>query len=216
MRCRITWVWLAKQKELVMNKNLRNVDWAWANQLTALPIFEAVALSLGYELGTLPPIGFEYPGKPVVDVPEHRERTILAYDAARRRKLGPIESTSFRGEKFSAEAEFSDGQSWEIEVHEFRSFCDRMKWVVPKEFLPIGYEITPAMAVQQAGVGVAVPRVRVNGTPWTAAQEALLIVDFKMATGTVKARYESVAALWGIKEGSVKKQLEAIQKKAAV
>lgn len=198
-------------------KAMKKVDWAWANQLTALPIFEAVALSLGHELGTLPPIGFEYSGKPVVDVPEHRERTIFAYEAARAGKLKLIGRSGFRETVFDLDAEFKEGQGWEVELCEFRKFCAAKGWAVPGGFQPIGYEVAiPTMALPPpAAAGVAASRVRAKGTPWTREHKSLLIADFKEATGKDDtAKIRSVAKLWDIKPRSLEKQLNAFKPKA--
>ena len=123
-----------------MSLEKKNVDWEWVNRLPMLPIFDAAALSLGYELNSLPPVGHEYPGKPLIDVPEHGQRTFLAYEYARAGKLKLVGLTGFKGDIFDLNAEFSDGQAWEVELHEFRQFCDLMKWDVPEEFRPIGYK----------------------------------------------------------------------------
>lgn len=137
-----------------MSFEKKTVDWEWANRLPMLPIFEATALSLGYELGSLPPVGWEYQGKPQIDVPEHGQRTFLAYEYARAGKLRLVGLTNFRGDIFDSNAEFSYGQAWEVELQEFRQFCDRMGWEVPKEFVPIGYRAdTPIPNANDAMLG---------------------------------------------------------------
>lgn len=127
-----------------MNIEKKSVDWEWANRLPILPIFEAAALSLGYELGALPPVRYEVLGKPALDEPEHGQRTFLAYQYARAGKLKLVGLTGFSGDIFDLKAEFSDGQAWEVELHEFRKFCDLMRWDVPDEFRPIGYQVSAA------------------------------------------------------------------------
>lgn len=72
----------------------------------------------------------------------------------------------------------------------------------------------PSGAAPGANVGKDGIRVRIPGTPWTDEQETQLQQDFKDARGKSAAeKCRSVAALWSIKTGSVKKQLSAIKEK---
>lgn len=65
-----------------------------------------------------------------------------------------------------------------------------------------------------ASEAVSDVRKRVPKTSWTPEQEQQLSQDFKDAIGKqATAKYAAVAKLWGIGEGSVKKQLAAIKKR---
>ena len=123
------------------------VDWGWANQLPALAIFEAAALSLGYELDTLPPVGRAWGDKPPIDHPlDHRERTILAFEHAKNGSLATKGTTSETGAQFDKSTELDAGQFWAVDLGVFRAFCDRMGWAVPAKFTPVGYDPESAIA----------------------------------------------------------------------
>jgi len=123
------------------------VDWRWANQLPALAIFEATALSLGYELDTLSPVGRAWGDKPPIDHPlAYRERTILAFEHAKNGSLATRGTTSETGAQFDKSTELDAGQFWDVDLGVFRAFCDRMGWAVPVEFRPVGYDPEGAIA----------------------------------------------------------------------
>ena len=115
------------------------VDWAWINERLKLPIFEAVGVSLGYELGTLAPVGRAWKGRPFVQLPEdYRVRVAATYEAVQMGLL-PCNSTNIDGASFDPRASFDEGQFWEVSTVEFRRFCDERGWQVPAEFRPNGY-----------------------------------------------------------------------------
>jgi hypothetical protein len=122
-----------------MGLDTKNVDWDWINSLAALPIYEAAAVSLGYELGTLGIIDLETVGKQRIDIPEHRARTALTYEWARTGKIKLTGFTCFKNEVLDVTADFLHGQAWDVDLLDFRKFCDFIGWEVPKEFSPIGY-----------------------------------------------------------------------------
>lgn len=115
------------------------VDWAWINERLKLPIFEAVGVSLGYELGTLAPVGRAFTNRPFVQPPEdYRVRVATTYEAV---QMGLLQcnSTDIDGASFDPRASFDEGQFWEVSTVEFRRFCDERGWQVPAEFRPNGY-----------------------------------------------------------------------------
>lgn len=117
------------------------VDWEWANNYLALSIYRAVGLTLGLDLDEVRPVDIY--NRDARYAPHYRDRVIFAYEAARTNQLQRTGTTDLR-DTFDPQAAISDGQFWEINLADFRRFCDVMEWKVPPEFLPRGYTPVPA------------------------------------------------------------------------
>ena len=118
----------------------KQVDWAWANSLRSLAIFEAATLSLGFELNSFAPVGQRFTNREVNEPPaEYRERVILAYEAARDDSLKVMGRTAARGEAYDPLAGFDDGQLWDVAPADFRRWCDAEGFAVPAEWVPRDY-----------------------------------------------------------------------------
>ena len=118
----------------------KQVDWAWANSLRSLAIFEAATLSLGFELNSFAPVGQRFTNREVNEPPaEYRERVILAYEAARDDSLKVMGRTAARGEAYDPLAGFDDGQLWDVAPADFRRWCDAEGFAVPAEWVPRYY-----------------------------------------------------------------------------
>ncbi|PIZ23135.1 MAG: hypothetical protein CO065_01970 [Comamonadaceae bacterium CG_4_9_14_0_8_um_filter_57_21] len=118
----------------------KQIDWAWANSLRSLAIFEAATLSLGFELNSFAPVGQRFTNREVNEPPaEYRERVILAYEAARDDSLKVMGRTAARGEAYDPLAGFDDGQLWDVAPADFRRWCDAEGFAVPAEWVPRDY-----------------------------------------------------------------------------
>lgn len=118
------------------------VDWEWANAMQTLPIFSAVALSLGHDIEVLAPLHQKWRDRPFVEPPkDYALRIAVTHQAVRNGTL-KSHSTSQAGAPFDVNADFADAQCWEISLLEFRHFCDAMGWRTPAEFRPTGYAPT--------------------------------------------------------------------------
>jgi hypothetical protein len=118
------------------------VDWHWANERPALSIYRAVGLSLGIDLDDVRPVYWPNSDSPAAD---YKSRVIRVYEAARYKELQCTGTTEEPGKTFDPQAEFLDGQYWEINMVDFRQYCDAMEWAVPPEFVPRGYSPVPAV-----------------------------------------------------------------------
>jgi hypothetical protein len=187
-----------------------SMDWEWINQLPALAIFEATAISLGYALDSLPPVGRVSNNQSNTAPPEtYRERTILAYEYARNGELATRETTSERGALFDKNAEFDEGQFWNVSPALFREFCDRMGWEAPAKFLPKGYVL---QAVTHVAAAVALGG---NGTIWTTEKKALArtMMNELRAQG-IKAFAKNTAAEFEVSAARLRYVLKDKPKKA--
>lgn len=115
------------------------VDWEWANALPALSICDAVTLSLGYELMSFAPVDWTI-DRPTLDAPpEYANRVFLTYQNAILDIVKRTGGTALVDATYDPNAEFINGQFWEVDIADFRRFCDYKKWPVPAEFLPDEY-----------------------------------------------------------------------------
>ena len=119
------------------------VDWEWANSFLALSIYRAVGLTLGLDLNEVRPVDIF--NSDALYAPNYRDRVIFTYEAARTNQLQRTGTTELCSETFDQHAAISDGQFWEINLADFRRFCDVMAWKeIPPEFLPRGNTPVPA------------------------------------------------------------------------
>lgn len=115
------------------------VDWDWANERLTLEIFNAAALSLGYEINSLAPIDHSWAKGAFIQPPEdYKQRVSATYEAVRMGALS-CRTTTQKGATFDITASFSEAQFWEVSTVEFRHFCDDRGWIVPEKFIPNGY-----------------------------------------------------------------------------
>lgn len=122
-----------------VTSQIQPIDWTWANERLTLPIYNAVSLSLGYEINALAPVDQAWVGRPFVQPPEdYKQRVATTYEAVRMSMLS-CHTTTKNGATFDLAAKFSDAQFWEVSTVEFRRFCDERGWQVPSDFLPNGY-----------------------------------------------------------------------------
>lgn len=132
------------------------VDWEWANALPSLSICDAVTLSLGYELMSFAPVDWQI-DRPTLDAPpEYVQRVSLTYEHARSDKLKRTGRTASIDEPYNQDAEFIDGQFWEIDLADFRRFCDKKKWAVPAEFLPDEYAASQSQKYPDASAIIGI------------------------------------------------------------
>lgn len=123
------------------------VNWQHANGQSALSILDCVALSVGFDIGELPPLGGRFTDRPTPpEPPEFRERVIATYSAAQAGKLrmtgvSALEDKDRRSLPADVRDPFNDAQYWEIDLVEFRQFCKSRGWAVPLEFHPFGYVV---------------------------------------------------------------------------
>lgn len=120
-------------------------QWKWINSdaLEVLPIFDLVAVSLGYNVDVFRPafssgvwVGGLSPQAPE----EYRTRIISTYERARSGTLKVTGRTSDLNRSYHPDDPIKEGEWWEIRISDFRRFCDYMEWDVPQEFRPHGYK----------------------------------------------------------------------------
>lgn len=141
-----------------VTSQIQPIDWTWANERLTLPIYNAVSLSLGYEINALAPVDQAWVRRPFVQPPEdYKQRVATTYEAVRMGMLS-CHTTTKNGATFDLAAKFSDAQFWEVSTVEFRRFCDERGWQVPTDFLPNGYIST----VLATGLDNATPASRAN------------------------------------------------------
>ena len=153
------------------NETILPVDWDWANAQRTLPIFSAVALSLGHDIEVLAPLHQKWRDRPFVEPPKDYALRIAATHQAVRDGTLKSHSTSQAGAPFDVNADFADAQCWEISLLEFRHFCDERGWQVPAEFCPVGYAPTAPAEPPQAVPAESSASTR-PGKVWTAEKLA--------------------------------------------
>lgn len=163
------------------------VDWDWANAQRTLPIFSAVALSLGHDIEVLAPLHQKWRDRPFVEPPKDYALRIAATHQAVRDGTLKSHSTSQAGAPFDVNADFADAQCWEISLLEFRHFCDAMGWRTPTEFRPTGYAPTeePPQGVPAESSASSAPDTS-KGTPskLTEADKAEILRLYDRGRGT--------------------------------
>lgn len=121
-------------RDETVESQIHPIDWAWVNESLTLEIFNAVGLSLGYEINTLAPVDGAWTNQPFVQPPEeYKRRVATTYEAVRMGKLS-CRTTSLEGAAFDLAAKFADAQFWEVPTVEFRRFCDERGWQTPADF----------------------------------------------------------------------------------